>query len=222
MSVSVDVCRRIFFRWVAFDVLVGEEFRMKRTVTLAACVVLCGTGIWFMTGCDESGTHGDEFRVHPASVTLYTDDETVVLQAIGGHRPLEWTVSDDTVGTVSGSGQTVTYTRAEKNGVNRVTVTDSQQWTASATIVQEDTQEETADLAISPETETLDYNGDNVVFSASGGVRPYTWAVGIASLGSVTSDSSTQAVYTRTTSGDNTVLLTDAQGHVAIAEVSQP
>lgn len=198
------------------DMKIWTSFiRVAGAVSLVAAVVLC-------VGCDESGTHGADFRVVPDSATLYTDDTTLTLQAVGGHSPLEWSVSDETVGTVSGSGQTATYTRTTKNGVNVVTVTDGQTWTASATIVQEDTPEETEDLEISPTTATLDYAGDQTVFTGSGGVRPYSWDVGFETRGTVVKQSSTQALYTRVGKDENTVILTDSRGYIAIAEVSQP
>ena len=109
---------------------------MIRSLVSTMCGVLLAVALCVVLGCEDSGTDGAEFSINPAAATLSTNDLTVVLQAVGGHAPLAWSVSDASMGAVSGSGQTVTYTRTDSNGVNVVTVTDDKQWTASSTIVQ--------------------------------------------------------------------------------------
>ena len=99
-------------------------------ILFAACL--------FVGGCDNGdSTNNAAFSIQPASAELKDTETTVVLEAVGGHQPLSWQVSDASMGAVSGGGQTVTYTRvAGKYGVNTVTVTDSLSWTAVANISQ--------------------------------------------------------------------------------------
>ena len=109
--------------------------------------------------------------------------------------------------------------KARNAGANTITVTDSQTWTAQAVITQQD---EADVLTISPEDVTLDDNGDKVAFTGTGGTYPYTWTVGNAGRGHVDSSTGSQTVYTRDTAEDNSVILTDKKGHVAIADITQP
>lgn len=184
----------------------------------AALAALC-----LFWGCDDdSGLTGNEFRVNPASVTLSATDRTVVLTAEGGEPPLAWSVTDPALGSVTESGRTVTYTRTDANGANTVRVADSRTWTAKAVITQQQDAVPAPTLAVSPAGATLNENGDRVVFTGSGGVGPYQWSVGNGSRGHLEVDGWSQATYIRDSSGNNTVIVTDAEGHAAIADVNQP
>ena len=171
-----------------------------------------------MAGCEEGDLTGEVFRVEPSQVTLMEVDTTVVLQAVGGEEPFTWTVSDGSLGSVTGSVRTVTYTRTAKNGANTVQVTDNRQWMASALVIQA---KEAVDLAITPANASLSTNGLQAVFTAAGGVQPYVWSCGNDS-GKIYSTGPNQAVYTRVNSGPNTVIVFDDVGHVALVNVSQP
>jgi hypothetical protein len=195
--------------------------RLVRLVPITLSLLVAG--LLINTGCeDNSSLSGDEFSISPSSKTMASDDESVVLEAVGGSEPMTWSVADDSLGTVSGSGRSVVYTRTSSSGINLVTVEDSQTWTAMATITQTDATDE-EDLSISPTSITLSHDGDNTVFTASGGTSPYEWDVGNSGRGRVTvpEDTST-ATYTRDGTGDNTVIVKDSEGTVAIATVSQP
>ena len=193
---------------------------MNKRITFF-CVIssLCVMAFLF-SACEKGGADdGDVFKIAPSSVTLSATDNTVALQAVGGNPPFVWEVTDDTLGAVGSSGQTVTYTRKIENGVNTVKITDSKTWTAKATITQ---QEEPAELTISEAIATLNNDGDKAVFTGSGGTGPYSWSVGDASRGSIASIAWSQAIYTRNSLGDNTVIMTDYIGHSAIAQITQP
>lgn len=194
-----------------------------RVAAILCVLTVCSVLLY---GCDDdSDLSGNDFRIEPSSVTLSSTEETVTLTVVGGLEPLTWVVATNGLGTVSGSGRTVTYTRTELTGANHVEVRDSQTWTATAVITQrgeEVEEEEEPALTISPTSATLDYDGDQVVFTASGGDEPYSWSVGNGSLGSVSWDASSTAIYTRNTTGENTVIVSDHSGHVALAEVTQP
>lgn len=177
----------------------------------------------FCVSCDDNDDlSGSEFYINPAAATLTQTDNAVSLTAVGGDEPLTWSVSDSSLGQVSGSGRTVTYTRTTANGVNTVLVEDSRTWQATASIVQQDDAEAIQDLTISPTSATLNIDGAQTVFTGSGGVGPYAWSLGNNAVGRLRVDGWSQAVYTRTAAGDNTVLVTDSQGHSASAAVSQP
>lgn len=189
------------------------------STTICAIAVLAV----LICGCDDdSDPSGNDFRIEPSAVTLSPSEETVTLTVIGGIEPMTWTAPSNGLGTVSGSGRTVTYTRTDATGASHVEVTDSQSWTATSIITQTGEEEEEAALSVSPTSATLDYDGDQVVFTASGGVEPYSWSVGDDSLGSVSWDASSTALYERKAAGENTVIVSDNEGHVALAEVTQP
>ena len=178
--------------------------------------------IFIIAAC-ESGSEiaEDAFRIEPKTHNLPMSQETLTLKAVGGKEPFTWRISDDTLGTLTGvtNARHVTYTRNAKNGTQTVEVTDKNTWTARSLIHQVATVDA---LTITPTSATLNSDGDKQVFTGSGGTPPYSWSVGTAARGSVTVDGWSQAVYTRSASGNNTVIVSDSQGHSAIAEISQP
>jgi hypothetical protein len=177
--------------------------------------------LW-LSGCEgggDSNLEGQYLRVEPSEVTLSKKDTTVGLHAAGGQSPYTWQVSDLSLGTVASNGTAATYTRAAKNGVNTVTLTDSQGWTAQAQITQQD---DIAKLAVSPTSASLDNNGDQAAFTASGGVGPYVWSLGNSGRGHLDRDRGSQVLYTRDAQENNTVVVEDNEGQVAVADVTQP
>lgn len=185
-------------------------------------LLLVASALLAVIGCDDGADSGDVFRVDPDKATLSQAEKTVSLGAVGGEDPLTWTVTDASLGSVAAQGRVVTYTRSTANGINTVQVTDSQGWLASAYITQQDDPEPTTTLVVSPTSVTLSNDGDKRVFSASGGQTPYQWKLGDSSRGKLEVDGYSQAIYTRTKAGNNTVILTDGDGHAAIADVIQP
>jgi len=77
-------------------------------------------------------------------------------------------------------------------------------------------------MSLSPETATLETDGDVTLIQVDGGKPPYTWAVNDVSKGSVTSTGSASAAYQRSDSGDNVVICTDSQGQTVLAVMGQP
>jgi hypothetical protein len=178
-------------------------------------------------GCEDGGVGDAEFRIEPASVTLTASQTTVVLQAVGGIMPLTWSVTDETRGTVSGSGQTATYTRKDVNGVNQVEVTDGRTWVAAALIVQTDDPAEEPPpetLAVTPSDVTLANDGDTVLLEVTGGYPPYTWTLQRAARGRIVTQANEGAsiVYARETAGENILTVTDRSGRSVILIVAQP
>ena len=195
--------------------------RLVRSLVLVPLVSLAALAVFIPLGCEEDtdDLKGESFYISPNAVTMSAKEKTASLKAVGGLEPLTWSVSDVTLGNVSGEGQIVNYTRTDVNGVNKVRVKDSRGWTAAAVIKQ---QEALTKLTISPTSATLDTNGDKVVFTGAGGVGPYRWSVGNSALGSIRVAAWSQCTYTRKAQGNNTVTVTDKNGHVAVAKITQP
>ena len=196
-----------------------------KTQTLArigmALVVLPLVIFWAGPGCDDTDdVAGAVFRIEPEQATLVEPGDTVVLTAVGGEEPFRWTVSDPQLGSVptNSASRIATYVRAGNNGANVVTVTDRQGWTATATIIQED---RFAGLAIEPRQVALAADGDIALFAAIGGMPPYSWSVSLQALGKIHPRGAAQALYVRQAPGNNTVILTDGRGQVAVASVTQ-
>lgn len=176
----------------------------------------------FIIGCESgSDKSSDSFKIEPAAHNLTLEEATLTLKAVGGKEPLTWKISDTTLGTLTGTNnaRNVTYTRNTKEGTQTIEVSDANTWTANALIHQIST---ITPVTISPTAVTLTSDGDKTVFTAAEGVPPYAWTVGIAARGSVAVDGFSQATYTRQAESNNTVIVTDKQGHAAITEISQP
>ncbi len=78
-------------------------------------------------------------------------------------------------------------------------------------------------LSISPPSATLNANGSSQSFSVSGGSGNYAWSVSGAS-GSLSSTTGSSVNYTRTSSGNNTITVSDVNdsSKVASATIIQP
>lgn len=112
---------------------------MKRIHVLSVGLLASVAALaFFFCGCEDnaSTTTGGSFSLSPDAITMSSSNNAVAIMAVGGHLPFTWSVSDSSLGRVSGSGQTVTYTRVSSNGVNVVTATDNLGWTASSVISQ--------------------------------------------------------------------------------------
>lgn len=76
--------------------------------------------------------------ISPAQATLNFGETYIVFTASGGTPPYSWSVSDQSMGTITNVPfATITYTRTTSaNGANIIRVNDSNQWTAEAIIIQ--------------------------------------------------------------------------------------
>lgn len=181
-------------------------------MALAACL---------LAGCEDDGIKAtDEFRVSPSEVTMPVDQFTAVLTVEGGIRPYDWSVSDTSLGTLTGAegdaDQQVTYTRTDKNGRQVVTVQDSQGWFASA-IIDQITATPTSEtaLAISPSQVTVASTNGSVVLTAIGGQGTYEWGlVAPQPNGAISQYTGPMTIYTSTNSTTDQIWLTDGEGTV--------
>jgi len=97
-------------------------------------------------GC-ENNSEPDDFgerpdtgplTVSPGSATMNTNDIFVAFSVSGGTSPYRWSVSDDSLGSISNDrSPVITYSKTTgKYGVNVVTVEDKQDWTAVVLVTQ--------------------------------------------------------------------------------------
>ena len=94
--------------------------------------------LFITPGCEndnDSEPTGGPLTIEPHSVTAY--QAGVVFQAVGGNPPFMWSVADPALGTIRYMrGRAAGYTRTSEAGVNLVQVTDDEQWSATATVIQ--------------------------------------------------------------------------------------
>jgi hypothetical protein len=75
-------------------------------------------------------------------------------------------------------------------------------------------------LDIEPLQGTVSYNGDQVLFTVTGGKSPFTWDVAKPSVGTVQAQGNDrQAVYTAVSPDENSVIVSDKDGKAAIGSV---
>lgn len=194
---------------------------MKFRILTCLGTVVATTLFGLLTACNDEVDReaAESYRISPSAATLSADDATLLLTVEGGHPPFRWSVSDGTLGTVTGIAEVVTYTRAAKNGANIVEVRDNRDWLASVLITQTD--QEQADVAVSPSSAKLSENSDTLVLIGTG-KEPFTWQVADKNRGRLNATSGRSTIYTRKASGDNSVVLRDADGNVAVAKIEQP
>jgi len=107
---------------------------------LAAGVAAVVAGM-VLIGCESTKTSSDVIAVSPASVTL-TNATTVIFTATLGNTnllsvlPLVWTVSDSTLGTISGGGMSAVYSSTGKVGNNKIMVRDQADGEGMAEVMQ--------------------------------------------------------------------------------------
>lgn len=197
---------------------------MTKRMLIAILSIFTAMLGFFIAGCEPNNDPGNgAFSIEPSSVTLSATDYTVALEAVGGNEPFSWTNSDNSLGSLSGSGRIVTYSRTDKNGESTVTVQDHRGWVASAAITQVGSlPTNQTQLVIIPSSGiVVDASGGTVTLQAYGGTGSYVWDIKSAGGNStpsgslaVTTGSSTE--YTSTGSGSDTVTLTSGSAAVYV------
>jgi len=97
-----------------------------------------------ISGCEEDGSstsaENTVLKIYPAAVYLNaTKTSAVQLTAIGGngsYTNYTWSVSTNSLGTISGSGETALYQNTTNTGYNTVRVADSSGNAGTATVTQ--------------------------------------------------------------------------------------
>ena len=77
-----------------------------------------------------------------------------------------------------------------------------------------------ASLLLTPTEGSATFVGQALSFNVSGGAAPYTWSVGIPSIGSVSPATGSQTIYTSIDIGANSVIVHDSSGLSAVANIS--
>lgn len=110
-------------------------------------------GIWvslaclglIVVGCERLKDQGDTISINPPSVTLSLDQPTVTFTAVASSNslfsvPLEWSVSDPSLGIITASaGNAAVYTRSAKDGNNLIIVKNPGNEEGIASVQQVDT-----------------------------------------------------------------------------------
>jgi hypothetical protein len=112
-----------------------------------ACVLAAGLAIlagwWLATGCDSNSGSESIIAVTPASATLSGEGSTATFTASGSTNmtmvlPLEWTVSDASLGRILDSaGVTAVYESFGGAGNNTIHVRDKADAEGFALIIQD-------------------------------------------------------------------------------------
>ncbi len=224
---------------------------MKNNVLIRACLLFCvAMGLiatmMFVAGCDTDGEPGTDginsfFDSHPyvsdprqpgaprdivvtpAEAEVEFVGQEIVFTAKGGDGPFNWEVSNSSFGSIRSSAWSQGIYTASRVAANNVIVYDSVGHAGIANIiVGENTTNVYVSVAVSPSSATLTAMDDKVTLRAFGGRPPYTWTVEHVSLGNINQSSGNAVVYTRYSSGDNAVRVTDSNGDTDYAVINQP
>ena len=112
----------------------------KFSAVLTACAVVT-LGALAIVGC-ENTSNGTVITVTPSKVELSGDVVTEVFTASPASDkttlflPLQWKVSDATLGVIDGAGWTAVYRRTGNVGVNVITVSDQAESDGTAVVTQ--------------------------------------------------------------------------------------
>ncbi len=192
------------YSWSVADATVGS---IDAATGLFTGLAAGTTTVSAMDANGDVGTSGAitviAVAVNPATSTLTVGD-TVQLTATGGAAPYSWSSSDTAVASVSTTG----LVTALAAGPAIITATDSNGSSGTASVTVNDA---VPVVTVTPNTATLTV-GDSQLFTAAGGLEPYTWALSNPDAGRI------DPVTGLFTAGDEpattTVLATDADGHV--------
>ncbi len=175
-------------------------------------------------GTAAANYNSSGFGIYPGSVSIDPSASgSVKFEAINGSSPFTWRVSRSDLGSISSSGL---YTPKPLSGNNTVTVTDSQNKSVKATVVQAASDEPpipTPTLVIIPSSDVLDASESrSLTFQVTGGSPPYSWSVSRTNLGVIVKSSGVYAEYISSpVIGVNNVTVRDSQGIVATASITQ-
>ncbi len=140
-----------------------------------------------------------------SSGDFVTVGDTLSVNAVGGVPPYAWSTTNPNVATIDDNG----LLTAVAPGTTVVAVTDQLNNTASTGRIQV-----AAPLSISTSGDTATV-GDELSFSAAGGVGPYSWRTSDSAIASINND----GVLTALAPGEITVTVTDQRGGTSTTDV---
>lgn len=189
-------------------------------------VVIAGAVFMATTGCDEVKTLASIIDVQPAFLTvtgLYTISFAASVPSNTTlYLPLDWSVSDSRMGTISGQGGLrAQYTGRPMVGVNNITVRDQGEAEGFAAV----NQRYYENMQVGPTNPSLDRAGEQVLLAVTPSehlVLPLIWSVAFDELGGIVSSSGFTAVYMRTAiDGNNVVSVRDQMGASTSTTIDQ-
>ncbi len=167
-------------------------------------------------------TASDTLQIIPEEITLVNPPvgPVAVLQVVGGVPPYsDWNETFPALGVV-GADDAYYVMTAGGEGTNLITVTDSEANVAQCSVVH---LIEPSGLTIIPSTTSLTRDGDQAYFIAGGGVPPYDWSRAYPGRGSFVLNADNRSItYTRTSAGDQIIVLEDSYGNSKEVTVTQP
>ncbi len=72
-------------------------------------------------------------------------------------------------------------------------------------------------FSVSPSSATISADGSTQLFSASGGSGSYSWSISDSTVGTLSASSGSSVTYTRNTSGNNTLTVSDGTDSTSIS-----
>jgi len=151
-------------------------------------------------------------RVRPDIVTVESISDSFVFEVDGGQDPFTWSVANAGNGSVTVLADSTARYNVTRVAKNAVVVFDSTgHWGASEVFA-------VNGLQLLPSVATIETIGGTIQFSATGGEPPYTFVVGVPSIGMIT----TGGLYTRTGDGEQVVTVIDANEGTDSSTISQP
>ena len=199
--------------------------RLRVVLPLVVVSFLMSLIMLTQVGCEEAKGVGG-LEVDPATVTLGTNDASVVITVVGGiadsslAMPLAWEVSNASLGQITASsGLTAVYRRLDANGVNTVTVRDQFGKEGYATITQRAV---SYSFRLVADPSSIRPNqGATVRIEGDDAEAPFRWQL-VSGPGSLAASSgSRSASYAAGSStGVAQILVTDANGVSASVAIS--
>jgi hypothetical protein len=150
---------------------------------------------------------------------LDEDGEKTVVMVSGGTPPYTWTVDNSNGYIDRTTGDSIVYTRTA-TGDNALRVRD--RFGLDASIVIRQPEATSGALSVTPDAATLENNFDAVQLVASGGSFPYSWTTDQIVTGGLESNTGSNVVYRRISSGNNAVTVTDGEGASVRVPITQP
>jgi len=151
-------------------------------------------------------------------------NQEVVFTVSGGEGAYSWYVSHQVNGAINSHGANQAVYIVKQVAENSITVQDDAGHYAVSYIATSSSSGAVA-LVVSPASVSLSGGQAHASFTVSGGTAPYVWTSGNVHLGTVSYSAGTSyvAAYTAVSGayGQNVVTVTDADGRLASAAVTQ-
>ncbi|OGV66896.1 MAG: hypothetical protein A2283_23085 [Lentisphaerae bacterium RIFOXYA12_FULL_48_11] len=188
---------------------------------IAASLIFAGV---FLSGC-ESADGVDGLTLDPSSVSLTPgggSNSVVFTAALNTTNelayPLEWSVSDGSLGSISAStANSAVYRSTGKNGSNVVKAKDQYGNEGVATVNQGS---DSYELSLSASPGSLSSGTNSCTVTVTGGYAPYRWSVSDSSLGEI-SGSGSSVMYTSFGPGSNAIICRDEYGMSVSISITQ-